>query len=147
MVRGAIVSQSKDDGSKGNLGGVEMFKKLILHYQQWNRWQKHNLNSKFHKILVLLKLKHSPSFEMMKVGERIVANAASIDAVRVTLEKGDTTMLNVCKLCGTYGEVEIIDKQIKGEFNIICVCPKCKKEHERELELTRQNFRRQFGEK
>lgn len=83
-----------------------MFKKLTLHYQQWNRWQKHNLNSKFHKILVLLKLKRSPSFEMMKTGERIAENAASIfgkltkafdssaksfaefgDIVRATLEK------------------------------------------------------------
>ena len=61
-----------------DLGGVEMFKKLTLHYQQWNRWQKHSLNSRFHKILVLLKLKHSPSFEMMKVGERIAANTVNI---------------------------------------------------------------------
>jgi len=51
-----------------------------------------------------------------------------------------------CELCGIYGEVEIIDKQFKGEFKRIHVCPKCKKEHERELELTRQNFKRQFGE-
>lgn len=51
-----------------------------------------------------------------------------------------------CGLCGTYGEVEVIYKQIKGEFKRIFVCPVCKEEHERELELTRQNFRRQFGE-
>ena len=61
-----------------DLGGVEMFKKLTIHYQQWNRWQKCNLNSRLHKILVLLKLKRSPSFEMMKVGERITANTPSI---------------------------------------------------------------------
>lgn len=84
-----------------------MFKKLTLHYQQWNRWQKRCMNSRFHKILVLLKLKRSPSFEMMKVGERIAANTASIfgkltkaldssaksfaefnDIVCATLEKG-----------------------------------------------------------
>ena len=84
-----------------------MFKKLTLHYQQWNRWQKCNLNSRFHKILVLLKLKSSPSFEMMKIGERIAANTVSIfgkltkaldssaksfaefnDIVCATLEKG-----------------------------------------------------------
>ena len=84
-----------------------MFKKSKLHYQQWNRWQKCSLNSSFHKILVLLKLKRSPSFEMMKVGERIAANTASIfgkltkaldssaksfaefnDIVCATLEKG-----------------------------------------------------------
>lgn len=84
-----------------------MFKKLTLHYQQWNRWQKCSLNSRLHKILVLIKLKRSPSFEMMKVGERIAANTASIfgkftkaldssaksfaefnDIVCATLEKG-----------------------------------------------------------
>lgn len=90
-----------------DLGGEEMFKRLILHYQQWNRWQKRNLNSKIHKILVLLKIQHSPSFEAMKVNERIEANITSMfgkfnkaigsaaksfaelnEAVRVTLEKG-----------------------------------------------------------
>ena len=52
-----------------------------------------------------------------------------------------------CGLCGEYGEVESIDKQIKGEFRHIFVCPTCKEQHERELEMTRENFRRQFGEK
>ena len=37
-----------------------------------------SLNSIFHKILVLLKLKRSPSFEIMKVAEQISKNAASI---------------------------------------------------------------------
>lgn len=93
--------------TKVDLGGVEMFKRLTLHYQQWNRWQKRCMNSRFHKILVLLKLKRSPSFEMMKVGERIAANTVSIfgkltkamdssaksfaefnDIVCATLEKG-----------------------------------------------------------
>ena len=45
--------------------------KLILHYQQWNRWRKNNLNSKFYKLLVLLKLRRSPTFEAMKAGEKL----------------------------------------------------------------------------
>ena len=55
-----------------------MIKKFKLHYQQWNRWQKHCQNSRFHKILVLLGLRRSPSFEMMKVGEIVAENTASI---------------------------------------------------------------------
>ena len=55
-----------------------MFNRVVLHYQQWKRWEKRNLNSRFHKILVLLGLKRSPTFEHMKAGEKLVANLESI---------------------------------------------------------------------
>lgn len=51
-----------------------------------------------------------------------------------------------CNLCHKYSKLLfIIDKQIGGEYRRLQVCGGCKKEHERELEMTRENFRRQFG--
>ena len=41
----------------------------------------------------------------------------------------------------------LINKQIAGEYDTRWVCDECLKKHERELELTRQNFQAQFGEK
>lgn len=40
-----------------------MFKKIKKHFKKWNSWRKYNTNSWLHKILVLLKLRHSPTFE------------------------------------------------------------------------------------
>jgi len=37
---------------------------MIRHIRKWNRWRKGCRNSWFHKILVFLKLTHSPSFEL-----------------------------------------------------------------------------------
>lgn len=42
-----------------------MSKEFIKHFKKWNRWRKSNLNSKVHKILVLLKVVHSPTFYYM----------------------------------------------------------------------------------
>jgi hypothetical protein len=50
-----------------------------------------------------------------------------------------------CELCGKYGEVTKISKQIGGSFHWKFVCPECEAAHEHELELTRENFRRQYG--
>ena len=33
------------------------------HIRKWNKWRKHNLNSGFYKLLVLLKIVKSPTFE------------------------------------------------------------------------------------
>ena len=33
------------------------------HIVRWNKWRKKNVNSTFHKLLVLLKLRYSPTFE------------------------------------------------------------------------------------
>ena len=41
----------------------------------------------------------------------------------------------------------LVSKQIGGETKMRRVCPACKKKHEKELEMTRQNFQAQFGEK
>lgn len=38
-----------------------MFESIINHISVWNEWRKHNTNSKFHKLLVLLGLRHSPT--------------------------------------------------------------------------------------
>lgn len=40
-----------------------MIKKLRDHIERWNIWRKHNMNGPVHKILVLLKVFSSPSFE------------------------------------------------------------------------------------
>ena len=40
--------------------------KNINHIKLWNYWRKRNINNKFYKIMVLLRLAHSPTFEMEK---------------------------------------------------------------------------------
>ena len=52
-----------------------------------------------------------------------------------------------CNLCHEPSKLLfIIDKQIGGEYRRLQVCCECKKEHERTLAMTRENFRRQFGD-
>ena len=41
-----------------------MFKRLINHCKRWNRWRKGCFNSWWHKLLVLLRLRYSPTFEL-----------------------------------------------------------------------------------
>lgn len=43
----------------------------MQHLRLWNEWRKHNINSKIHKILVLLKVRHSPTFEMFCTSKNI----------------------------------------------------------------------------
>lgn len=38
-----------------------MFENIAIHISIWNEWRKHNTNSKFHKLLVLLGLRYSPT--------------------------------------------------------------------------------------
>lgn len=47
--------------------------KIKTHVQQWNRWRKINTNSTFHHVLVLIKLKSSPTFESFKRTEELYA--------------------------------------------------------------------------
>lgn len=35
---------------------------MLKHIKRWNKWRKHNRNSKLHKLLVLLGLRKSPTF-------------------------------------------------------------------------------------
>lgn len=42
-----------------------MFHKIIAHFKMWNRWRKCSYNSVFHKLLVLFRLRHSPTFQFM----------------------------------------------------------------------------------
>lgn len=39
---------------------------MINHIRQWNKWRKGCLNGKFYKLLVLLKIIRSPTFELHK---------------------------------------------------------------------------------
>ncbi|RGD73827.1 hypothetical protein DW687_08610 [Anaerofustis stercorihominis] len=39
-------------------------KHMIKHFKLWNQWRKVNLNSKFYKFMVLIRLANSPSFEI-----------------------------------------------------------------------------------
>lgn len=44
----------------------ELYEKLRFHLLTWNRWRKLNVNSRWHKILVLLGLRESASLESTK---------------------------------------------------------------------------------
>lgn len=61
-------------------------------------------------------------------------------------DKEDEPM--ICDYCkkGTH-HTTCIHKQIAGETRVLFVCDDCKAQHEKELEMTRENFQRQFGEK
>lgn len=39
-----------------------MLESIAIRISIWNEWRKHNINSKFHKLLVLLGLVYSPTF-------------------------------------------------------------------------------------
>lgn len=41
-----------------------MLENIAIHISIWNEWRKHNTNSKFHKLLVLLNIIHSPTFRI-----------------------------------------------------------------------------------
>lgn len=45
---------------------------VIEYFKCWNNWRKHNANSKLHKLLVLLKLTHSPTFELFHAGRGLI---------------------------------------------------------------------------
>lgn len=51
-----------------------------------------------------------------------------------------------CDLCGKLSGLTLIHKQIGGAFHRKMVCKKCYDEHQKELEMCRQNFQRQFGD-
>lgn len=56
-----------------------MVKKILRHAILWNKWRKNCLNSKFHKVMVLLG-NHSPTFEWEKAfGEPIDQAENDID--------------------------------------------------------------------
>ena len=46
-------------------------KKLKKHLKKWNGWRKHSLNSKFHKLLVLLGIIKSPTFDLYFTKEEL----------------------------------------------------------------------------
>lgn len=59
-------------------------------------------------------------------------------------------MINYCDECQKVtpsDELKLIYKQEGCEFHAKYVCPGCAIEHEKHLEMCRQNFQAQFGEK
>ena len=40
---------------------------MVKNYKKWKDWQKHCINSRFYRFLVLIGLAHSPSFEAFKI--------------------------------------------------------------------------------
>ena len=38
--------------------------KLVDHFQRWNKWRKHSMNSRLYKFLVLIGLQYSPTLTM-----------------------------------------------------------------------------------
>lgn len=52
-----------------------------------------------------------------------------------------------CDICKKYGRVFNVFKQWHGEVKSMGLCSECKKEHEKDLEMCRKNFQRQFGDR
>lgn len=77
--------------------------KLIEYFKKWNSWRKHNLNSKFYKFLVLLKLQISSTYEMHLTKEQIERIQNSV------LQGLEKTWFNRCSK-------ESFDYLKKGEF-------------------------------
>ena len=40
--------------------------KLVDHFQRWNKWRKHSMNSRIYKFLVLLNLQYSPTLTLYR---------------------------------------------------------------------------------
>lgn len=38
--------------------------KLVDHFQRWNKWRKHSMNSRIYKFFVLLGLQYSPTLAL-----------------------------------------------------------------------------------
>ena len=52
---------------------------MIKHIKRWNKWRKFNANSWFHKLLVLLGLRNSPTFKFVLTDEEEVEFNRQID--------------------------------------------------------------------
>ena len=62
-------------------------KKIITYFKRWNKWRKYNLNSPLHRILVLLGLADSPTFDMILTDdEEAELHAAYMKAINEGLE-------------------------------------------------------------
>jgi len=44
--------------------------RIFNHLKIWNKWRKHNLNSKFHKFLVLIGFIYSPTYNVVAKDEQ-----------------------------------------------------------------------------
>lgn len=42
---------------------------IIRHIKRWNVWRKNNLNGRFYQLLVLFKIKNSPSMSFIVIAE------------------------------------------------------------------------------
>lgn len=47
---------------------------MIKRFRQWNEWRKCSANSKWYKLLVLIGLRRSPTFEMFIVDGELKEN-------------------------------------------------------------------------
>lgn len=47
---------------------------MIKYLKLWNKWRKNSLNSSLYKLLVLVKILKSPTFENIKIHERFIQN-------------------------------------------------------------------------
>ena len=60
-----------------------MLESIAIHISIWNEWRKHNTNSKFHKLLVLLGLRHSPTLTYFGC---IQDGAEKLNAIKYTFK-------------------------------------------------------------
>lgn len=64
--------------------------RIIKHVKRWNKWRKRCLNGPFHKFLVLLGLRHSPTMYCVFLDEEEKQFKAAFDAAvneaRATLD-------------------------------------------------------------
>lgn len=49
------------------------------HYEKWKKWRKNNTNSKFHQLLVLLKLRRSLTLESLEMSEVIAGSSKEVN--------------------------------------------------------------------
>ena len=78
--------------------------KVINHIKLWNGWRKHNINSKFHKFMVLLGYQ-SPTFEVYKIS----------DSFREFCVEYDATYSEMSYYIETLNDQVVVNNILKGE--------------------------------
>ena len=83
------------------------------HIKRWNAWRKGNTNSFWHKLLVLLKLRQSPTFEMYFVN---IPDSTIFAAARGNAKSNMAMELWRIKLGIPDDEWEEIKREVKKEM-------------------------------
>ncbi len=60
---------------------------MIRRVKLWNEWRKRNCNNKLHKLLVLMGMVKSPTFEMHMINDKCHVADAFLDGIRRTMNE------------------------------------------------------------